>query len=259
MRTKKLSDADNIKTETGNVRNALLQNGFTWSDIRKAEKPRHTDHKTLEDPVATAVLPYVRGTTEKIGKILRQHKIRPVFQTTTKISNLLPTPKEKIPLECQGVYEIPCADCDKTYVGQTNRRISVRREEHVLAVHKKTKTSSLVQHIDATGHKINFDGTKMLAKIEHFKKRITREAIEIEKRPDNLNTRDDTQRLPTTWKPALNRKQITPRMPPVTDQTTLQNNQNMAVDRNQPTPAPTNSQRGRAQLHAAARVPTPRS
>ncbi|CAH0546944.1 unnamed protein product [Brassicogethes aeneus] len=30
-----------------------------------------------------------------------------------------------------------------------------------------------------------------------------RKAIEIEKRQRNLNTRDDTQRLPTAWKPAL--------------------------------------------------------
>ncbi|CAH0547176.1 unnamed protein product [Brassicogethes aeneus] len=34
-------------------------------------------------------------------------------------------------------------------------------------------------------------------------KRTIREAIEIEKRPRNLNTRDDTQRLPTACKPAL--------------------------------------------------------
>ncbi|CAH0552830.1 unnamed protein product [Brassicogethes aeneus] len=34
-------------------------------------------------------------------------------------------------------------------------------------------------------------------------KRTIREAIEKEKRPRNLNTRDDTQRLLTAWKPAL--------------------------------------------------------
>ncbi|CAH0546844.1 unnamed protein product [Brassicogethes aeneus] len=34
-------------------------------------------------------------------------------------------------------------------------------------------------------------------------KRTIREAIEIKKRPRNFNTRDDKQRLPTAWKPAL--------------------------------------------------------
>ncbi|CAH0560755.1 unnamed protein product [Brassicogethes aeneus] len=38
---------------------------------------------------------------------------------------------------------------------------------------------------------------------KQWTKSTIREAIEIEKRPRNLNTRDDTQRLPTAWKPAL--------------------------------------------------------
>ena len=43
-----------------------------------------------------------------------------IFMNKKKISNILPTPKQIIPLEDQGVYEIPFGGCNKSYIGQTN-------------------------------------------------------------------------------------------------------------------------------------------
>ncbi|KAJ7319987.1 hypothetical protein JRQ81_019498 [Phrynocephalus forsythii] len=111
-------------------------------------------------------------------------------------ANILRNPKDKIELENQGVYEIPCKVCPATYIGQTNRRISARIAEHKNAVKKEEKSSSLFQHIKTTGHEIDFERTKLISKTEHFNSRIIMEAIEIEKHPNNMNKRDDTSRLP---------------------------------------------------------------
>ncbi|GJQ70764.1 hypothetical protein Trydic_g2945 [Trypoxylus dichotomus] len=46
----------------------------------------------------------------------------------------------------------------------------------------------------------------MLAGSENLTDRITREAIEIEKRPANLNKRDDSQRFPTIWSTVLTKQ-----------------------------------------------------
>lgn len=43
-----------------------------------------------------------------------------------------------------------------SYVGQTNRRIAVRLEEHRHAVSQGLSTSSLAQHKKETGHNIDF-------------------------------------------------------------------------------------------------------
>ncbi|KAJ7309523.1 hypothetical protein JRQ81_007569 [Phrynocephalus forsythii] len=112
------------------------------------------------------------------------------------VANILRNPKDKIELENQGVYEIPCKVCPATYIGQTNRRISARIAEHKNAVKKEEKSSSLFQHIKTTGHEIDFERTKLISKTEHFNSRIIMEAIEIEKHPNNMNKRDDTSRLP---------------------------------------------------------------
>lgn len=209
-RSQRLADPENIGEEMKKLRTALRQNGFKNQTINDSLKPRQTkpqDEKEKEKPASKAYLPYVKGTTDKISRILRRHKVETTFRTDRKISSILRNPKTKIALESQGVYEIPCLDCDQTYIGQTNRRVNVRKEEHQNSVRKNEKTSSLAQHVSATSHNIDFQNTKVLANIEHLKSRIIREAIEIEKRPDNMNSRDDTQRLPAAWKPALIKKQ----------------------------------------------------
>ncbi|KAJ9600343.1 hypothetical protein L9F63_009356, partial [Diploptera punctata] len=115
--------------------------------------------------------------------------------------------KDNIPLESQGIYEIPCTSCEQSYVGRTNRRI----QEYKAAINRQEPTSTLVQHIKQRGHKIDLTGSRTLAKIDHEKSRIYREAIEIEKRQHTMNTRDDVQRLPSTWKTALAAHHVIPR------------------------------------------------
>ena len=72
------------------------------------------------------------------------------------------------------------------------------------AVKKKELTSSLAKHVLETGHSIDFEGTKTIAVIQHQRQRIIRETLEIAKRPNCLNKRDDGIRLSDIWKVALN-------------------------------------------------------
>lgn len=118
---------------------------------------------------------------------------------------MLRGPKQKIPLESHGVYEIPCKDCEKSYVGQTSRRINVRVKEHSNNVRRRATTSALANHVVEFGHTIDFDNTRTLASLDYNLPRVFREAIEIEKRPNNINKRDDSIRLSQTWKPLLSK------------------------------------------------------
>lgn len=167
----------------------------------KATK-RKENRTTSDQPIARASLPYIKGITDKIGRILKKHNIGTAFTSTTKIKNITDKHKCKIHLENQGVYELPCMDCPETYIGQTNRRISTRIQEHKNTLKHKT-SSSLTQHYLETGHRIDFDNARTIASIQPFKPRIIREAIEIDVRPNSMNRRDDSQRLPHTWKHAL--------------------------------------------------------
>lgn len=161
-------------------------------------------------------MPYVEGTTDKVSRLLKKHNIKTTFRAERKINTLLRSSKDIIPLEAQGVYEIPCGGCNQVYIGQTNRRISARVKEHVLAVKRDLSTSSLAQHSRSEGHRIDFDNTKTLATVPHMLPRIIREAIEIQKRPHSMNKRDDALRLPSTWKPILNKHSKKSILPTIT-------------------------------------------
>ncbi|GJQ67509.1 hypothetical protein Trydic_g8327 [Trypoxylus dichotomus] len=100
-------------------------------------------------------------------------------------------------------YEVDSPRMFKRYAvykeGQTNGKISVRREEQKLAVRSKQTTSALTQHVLMTGHKIDFEKTITISTSEHLPRRIIREAKEIEKCRNNLNNRDDAQPLSPAW------------------------------------------------------------
>ena len=53
------------------------------------------------------------------------------------LKDLLVHPKDKQDKEdiTEYVYKVPCANCDKMYVGETGRKLGVRLHEHVEVVY----------------------------------------------------------------------------------------------------------------------------
>ena len=209
-RSLKLTDNNNKNTEIQTLTNILHQNGYNKKqilrNISKVENPNTTTSPLDPDTQHKTFLPYIKGVTDKIGNILQKYDIKPIYTTNQKLVNLLRTPKDTIQNESPGVYEIPCADCPRSYIGQTNRRINNRVYEHKLALRKLEPSSALTKHHNETGHTFDFNKTKTIATIEHLKTRTIREAIEIEKHQNCLNKRDDALHLPSTWKPLLKNK-----------------------------------------------------
>ncbi|XP_074028540.1 uncharacterized protein [Leptinotarsa decemlineata] len=197
-----LTDHHNKPQELAQLKTPLLQNGFTDHQIDRSIRRQQTSSSSPKDPKGNnvlhkAFLPYIKGLTDKIGQILKKQDIKTIITANNQISTFLRSPKDKIINESQGIHETPCSDCDRTYVGQTNRRVPSRVYEHQLAVRKSDPSSSLSKHYQKTGHNIDFANTKTIASAKTLQTRIIREAIEIEKRTFCLNKRDDGQRLLT--------------------------------------------------------------
>ena len=106
------------------------------------------------------------------------------------------------PKDLKGVYLIPCS-CGTPYIGETGRSIQQRMNEHVADLrHGRTKSSVLAEHVDKTKHQVCIEEARVVAKVAQFHHRKFREAIEIERRPMNLN-RDDGWKISRSWIPAL--------------------------------------------------------
>ena len=77
-------------------------------------------------------LPYVEGTSEKLRRILRSHKIRSTFYTEKTLRKLLCKPKDRVATEDKNniVYEIDCSNCQAAYFGESKRSLKSCSDEH---------------------------------------------------------------------------------------------------------------------------------
>ena len=123
----------------------LKENGYQESIISKIFK-RITNNHSLpqsnqltqatdiqEEEIRMSInLPYVEGTSEKLRRILRSHKIRSIFYTENTLCKLLCKPKDRVATENKNniVYEIDCSNCEAVYFGESKQSLKSRSDEH---------------------------------------------------------------------------------------------------------------------------------
>ena len=74
-------------------------------------------------------LPYVEGTSEKLRRVLKFHKVRSTFYTENILRKLLCKPKDRVATEDKSniVYEIDCSNCEAIYFGESKRKYLSKR------------------------------------------------------------------------------------------------------------------------------------
>jgi len=98
------------------------------------------------------------------------------------------------------VYKVPCASCEKIYVGETGRKLGIRLQEHRTEVESKTKRaftrsqrsstsaefnrSALTDHAVQENHVINWADASVIDRESDRSVRWIKEAIHI-RRKDN--------------------------------------------------------------------------
>nr|XP_049699777.1 uncharacterized protein LOC126053464 [Helicoverpa armigera] len=197
QRARGICDEQHLGAELQHVKQVLHDN-----KLRVPRPRRRTRVKPATVERLPAVLPYIRGVTDKIGYILKRASIKTYFKPLKKISQFLPPVKCHIPLQDAGVYKLEC-DCGLSYIGQTKRSIGTRVKEHIADVkHRRSRQSAVCEHtLDKAQHYIRFDKPQVLAKENRFLPRMIREAIEIKKHP-NFN-REDGWVIPPAWNPII--------------------------------------------------------
>ena len=104
------------------------------------------------------VLPYVKGTPDKLGKICRKVEVHPVFQQKRTLRSLLTRVKGPQKHVDKGVvYQIPCAQCDEVYVGETGRPLKTRITEHKRAVSTGDVRNANAVHCMKTNHSMDWN------------------------------------------------------------------------------------------------------
>ena len=121
--------SDSLQDETDYLNNVFSKNNYITDFVRRnTHSNTDSNTQTNSGPVTTATIPYIRGTSETIARILQPYNIRVAHKPITTLRRLLANVKDKDkPEDRQGaVYEIKCCDCQATYIGEGGRNLSTR-------------------------------------------------------------------------------------------------------------------------------------
>ena len=156
----------------------LKENGYQESIISKIFK-RITNNHSLpelqqqmqaadiqEEEIKMNInLPYVEGTSEKLRRILRLHKIRSTFYTENTLRKLLCKPKDRVATEDKNniVYEIDRSNCEAVYFGESKRSLKSRSDEHKRSARNcDCDKNEIAKHCWEADHNFNWDQKKFI-------------------------------------------------------------------------------------------------
>ena len=199
------SSEESKLNELDHLKRVLSVSGYTKHAWETATKPRPSSTQLRSTTSAetkhkgSITLPYVGPFTEAVARNIRQSGIQVHLRPTNTIRQRLVHPKDKVDkMEQSGVvYKIQCNDCDSSYVGETERRLKKRIQEH-------RRTSSPVgHHADYNTHTVDDFSVSILYKESDWFRRGVAEAIYIEAESPDLNHGRERHTLPPIYQAVL--------------------------------------------------------
>ena len=172
---------DSLQDETDYLNNVFSKNNYNTDFVRRnthSNTDSNTQTNVNSGPVTTATIPYIRGTSETIARILQPYNIRVAHKPITTLRRLLTNVKDKDkPEDRQGaVYKIKCCDCQATYIGETGRNLSTRLTERKRATRNGDVNNHIADHHLQTKHQIDWDSATCITYSTDYYQRLTLES-----------------------------------------------------------------------------------
>ena len=111
-----------------------------------------------------------------------------------KIKDIVSGAKKNTVTNQSVVYEIPCADCQKSYIGETYRGIAKRIEEHKGDIRRGSESNALFVHREQTNHTPDFTNARVLKTCKNRTTRKIEESILIST-GNRINIRESSHRI----------------------------------------------------------------
>ena len=100
---------DSLQDETDYLNNVFSKNNYNTDFVRRnTHSNTDSNSQTNSGPVTTATIPYIRGTSETIARILQPYNMPVAYKPITTLQRLLTNVKDKYILEDrqEAVYKI---------------------------------------------------------------------------------------------------------------------------------------------------------
>ena len=177
------------REEVQRVKAVLRENNYPSGFIKECKRALATK-PSQPTTNGYVVLPYVKGVSERIGRVLKQQSLRVSYQPRKTINSLFPQPKQQDETDHPSsgiVYRINCSQCDFVYYGQTERALKTRVSEHKKAVLMFDHNSTLACHVHEHHHHMDFENVEVVGHEAHYHQRLFLEAWMSVKDPNAGN------------------------------------------------------------------------
>ena len=133
------------QAEEKHIKDALSQCGYPpWSmkraknDIMKKKdqecmnKRKKKKSETEKKSKGMVVIPYVKGLSEAVIRVFKNHRVSTAMRPYQTIKNMLVHPKDKQSTseKAEIIYKIPFKNCEQVYIGESGRKFGIRLGEH---------------------------------------------------------------------------------------------------------------------------------
>ena len=169
---------ESLTDEIKHLNTVFTKNNYNTDFIERNNYTRPNDSSN-HSYTTTATIPYIRGTSETIARILRPYNIRVAHKPIFTLRRLLTNVKGKDKPEDRpgAVYKIHCSDCQATYIGETGRNLTTRLTEHKGATKKGDLNNNIAKHHLKKSHAIDWDSATCLTYRTDYYQRITLEIL----------------------------------------------------------------------------------
>ena len=196
---------DSLTDEIKHLNNVFTKNNYS-TDLIERNYTYIRPNSSNNSYTTIATIPYIRGTSETIARILRPYNIRVAQKPIFTLLRLLTNVKGKNKPEDRpgAVYKIHCSDSQATPIGESGRNLTTRLTEHKRATKKGDLSNNIAEHHLKNKPRYRL-GLCYVFKLQYrLLKRITLEIWFTNLEQTALNR---CQPLPATYKRLLNRKQ----------------------------------------------------
>ena len=207
-----ISDPDTLTNEKNHIKKSLRKCGYpdwVFSENQKDRDERGCGTGNIKrGHEAWVTIPYIRGLSENIKNILKEHGVTVFYKPQNTLRQQLVKVKDKQPVDKRSnlVYGITCGGegCTEIYVGETLQSIRARLKQHQRPNSNPAQNSAVYCHLKDTGHVLHSKGVKILDNERDWRRRGIKEALWERVEDPTLNRKGGLRfSLSHTWDRAL--------------------------------------------------------
>ena len=158
--------------------------GWLLNLQKKAEHiARRNSNPTLTTTSTSYIIAPSSTTADSIARHLNDKTTQTLMTNSNRTMDLYNKTTKPVQQSDSVVYEIPCAGCERVYIGETGRGLQQRLREHRNDMQNIKHSNALVMHALNTSHLPRWNGARILHRGMDRKTRKALEAAAIATHP----------------------------------------------------------------------------